>query len=80
MQTASECFCRLIDGHLVSLHSENDYKALVTATRLSCVASAVWVGAHETAEGQWTATDGTTMSKSVLAQHGHFDNWGGQVR
>ena len=42
--TASECFCRSIGGHLVSIHTEADYTALESTVAQSGVKSAVWLG------------------------------------
>ena len=84
--THSECFCRQYGGHLVSIHSEEDYSALETAVSQSGVKGAVWVGAHEVAEGEWQWTDGSRgtgtlgdgwPSAGPVKNHLMADNFGG---
>ena len=46
----AQCFCQSVNnGHLASIHNEDDYKALEVAATKAGVTQAIFIGAHETA-------------------------------
>ena len=80
-QTEAECFCHDFGGHLVSLHSIQDYRALQQATTLSGYKNAVFIGAYETRENNWVWTDGSgnvDTTADWAKQNLRTDNYGGQ--
>ena len=84
----AQCFCQALDGgHLASIHSEEDYRALETAAINAGVRTAFFLGAHELSEGHWAWTDPTlnqavtgfvnVQDATLFTTHGYYDNWGG---
>jgi hypothetical protein len=62
--TMAECFCHDFGGHLVSLHSDADYLALIKAVEISKVVGPVFLGAYKTHNDQagqykWAWSDGS---------------------
>eukprot|EP01047_Picozoa_sp_COSAG01_P057553 COSAG01_NODE_6666_length_3555_cov_93.549479_4_plen_157_part_00 len=60
----AECFCHDFGGHLVSLHSDADYLALIKAVTISKVVGPVFLGAYKThgdqaGQSKWAWSDGS---------------------
>jgi len=74
----AEAACKAKGGHLMSIHSNEDYKAVNHAILRARISKAAFIGGYEYKgkEGAWRWTDGTVMDKKMLNGLMMNDNFG----